>query len=100
MAAAKQKKNFTDQFDLLPLLEVPQESPGAEQEQTLRISSPMKLSVVESMKDYCYWNGLTQQQLIETAVLQFLEKAQTMPRPEAIKARPKTGRKQKMTHNR
>lgn len=52
-------------------------------------------ALLEKMKDYGYWEGLTQKDIIiESLDLYFQDKA-IRPRPERIKQRPKVGRKPK-----
>ncbi|MES2389288.1 MAG: hypothetical protein V4543_14905 [Bacteroidota bacterium] len=97
MSAAKTKKDFRSRFEPLPEMNPAVETAAKTEsaEATIRISSPLSVSMAEMMKDYCYWNGLTQQQVIETALSEFLNARQVQARPDAIKSRPKTGRKPK-----
>lgn len=99
MSASKVRKNFRNQFEPLPEMNQDQNWQKASQSESapvlVRVSTLLNEKLLEQMKDYCYWNGLSQQQLIEQAVANLLSKQETKPRPDAVKARPKTGRKPK-----
>lgn len=50
---------------------------------------------MEKMKDYGYWEGLTQKDIILESLRLYFEDKEIRPRPEKIKLRPKVGRKPK-----
>ncbi len=50
---------------------------------------------MEKMKDYGYWEGLTQKDIILESLRLYFEDKEIRPRPEKIKQRPKVGRKPK-----
>ncbi len=50
---------------------------------------------MEKMKDYGYWEGLTQKDIILESLRLYFEDKEITPRPEKIKLRPKVGRKPK-----
>ena len=50
-------------------------------------------ALAEKVKDYAYWEGLTQQAIITQALESFLKDKRIKSRPEQLKNRPKVGRK-------
>lgn len=52
-------------------------------------------TLLEKMKDYGYWEGLTQKDIILEALDLYFSTREIRPRPEKIKNRPKVGRKPK-----
>ncbi|WP_025761532.1 hypothetical protein [Dyadobacter tibetensis] len=60
-----------------------------------KVTFECEFSLMENMKDYGYWEGLTQKDIIlESLKLYFADK-EIRPRPDKIKQRPKVGRKPK-----
>jgi hypothetical protein len=52
-------------------------------------------ALLEHMKDYGYWEGLTQKDIILEALALYFSSREVRPRPDKIKNRPKVGRKPK-----
>jgi hypothetical protein len=96
MSTQKGRKSFKSQFDPLPTMNQDPSEIEEKPDLLVRVSTLMNESLLESMKDYCYWSGLSQQLLIEKSVNEFLNTKEIKPRPDAVKARPKTGRKRTM----
>ncbi len=59
-----------------------------------RITFFLEEELKDKMQDYAYWEGYTQQEIINMALEQFLKTKKPNPRPEAVKNR-KLGRKRK-----
>lgn len=51
--------------------------------------------LMENMKDYGYWEGLTQKDIILESLRLYFEDKEIRPRPDKIRQRPKVGRKPK-----
>jgi hypothetical protein len=47
------------------------------------------------MKDYGYWEGLTQKDIILEALTRYFDSAEIRPRPDKIRNKTKVGRKPK-----
>lgn len=52
-------------------------------------------SLLEKMKDYGYWEGLTQKDIILEALTRYFDAAEIRPRPDKIRNKTKVGRKPK-----
>ena len=52
-------------------------------------------ALIEKIKDYAYWEGLTQQQVVAEAIALFFKDKSIESRPESLKNRPRPGRKPK-----
>lgn len=63
--------------------------------QTTRLVVDVDSNLLEQVKDYAYWNGFTQQQIIMRALEAFFKDKEVNPRPEAVRNRPRVGRKPK-----
>ena len=94
---AKERK-----FDFAPLpLVADVQEPEENQPQDMVDAAPTKVTfdcdyiLMENMKDYGYWEGLTQKDIIlESLKLYFADK-EIRPRPDKIRNRTKVGRKPK-----
>jgi hypothetical protein len=62
---------------------------------TTRMCVDVPEDLVEKIKDYAYWEGHTQQDILLHALTQFLSAKPIKSRPEAVKNRPKLGRRPK-----
>lgn len=97
---AKERK-----FDFAPLPIVPDvvETPNVNQVEEKTDYPPTKVTfdcdhhLMENMKDYGYWEGLSQKDIILEALTQYFKSKEVRPRPEKIRNRPKVGRKKKNT---
>ena len=92
------KKTEQTQFSLLPIPDI--HSPKSAQEdsvdrQTTRLCIDVAFELMEKVKDYAYWEGLTQQQIALEALTLFFGDKQIKSRPERVKNRAKLGRKPK-----
>lgn len=64
-------------------------------------SAPTKVTfdcdydLLEKMKDYGYWEGLTQKDIILEALTRYFDSAEIRPRPDKIRNKTKVGRKPK-----
>jgi len=56
-------------------------------------------SLLEKMKDYGYWEGLTQKDIILEALTRYFDSAEIRPRPDKIRNKTKVGRKPKSLLN-
>lgn len=94
---AKEKKTF--QFEPLPVVASPEpiEKGIAEKKPrtTTKITFECSNEMVEKMKNFGYWEGLTQKQIIIDSLNHFFENKKEAERPQKIKDRPKVGRKPK-----
>jgi hypothetical protein len=97
---AKEKK-----FDFAPLpsFTIKQEEPQSSQDIILtddqqgitKVTFDCPNTVLEQMKDYGYWEGLTQKDIILEALNVYFQDRNIRSRPDKVKARPKVGRKPK-----
>lgn len=71
----------------------PQTAPSAAT--TLRLFVDVSMDMADKLKDYAYWERLTQQETMLEALKQFLEGKAIKSRPEAVKNRKSVGRKRK-----
>ncbi|WP_159467562.1 hypothetical protein [Dyadobacter sp. 3J3] len=55
--------------------------------------------LLEKMKDYGYWEGLTQKDIILEALTRYFDAAEIRPRPDKIRNKTKVGRKPKALVN-
>jgi len=96
------KKTQKESFELLP---IPELHPRNDQQNTQDVAKPQhgstRMSVeiyfelMEKIKDFAYWQGLTQQQTTTQALEYWLKDKPIKTRPEAVKNRQKVGRKKK-----
>lgn len=94
----KEKKEF--QFPTIPevqlskqpskqaAIEIPQGRPS-------KMNFTFSHALIEKIKDYAYWEGLTQQQVVAEALALFFKGKSIKSRPESLKNRPRPGRKPK-----
>lgn len=97
---AKERK-----FDFAPLPLVPdlQEDEPVAYQPTAEIAdgAPTKVTfdcdfvLMENMKDYGYWEGLTQKDIIIESLKLYFQDKEIRPRPDKIRNRTKVGRKPK-----
>lgn len=87
------------EFELLPIPEIKQTHieniSHFKNNNTLRISIELTDDLVNKVKDYGYWEGLTQQEICCQALKIFFDDKKVKSRPEAVKNRAKVGRKKK-----
>ena len=87
------------EFELLPIPVVQsqkeQESQLKAPWKTTRMAVDVDSKLLENVKDYAYWEGFTQQQIIMLALEHFFKDKKVHRRPEAVRNRPRTGRKPK-----
>lgn len=97
-------KDFDQKFKLRPLpvpKEVSKEQPAVEStidaslDDTIRMCVDIESMLSEKIKDYAYWEGLTQQEIIMQALRAFMQDKSVKSRPEAVKKRARLGRKKK-----
>ena len=94
----KEKKEF--QFPTIPEVHPSKQPSKHAVVQTLQVR-PSKMNftfsyeLIEKIKDYAYREGLTQQQVVAEAIELFFKKKSIESRPEALKNRPRPGRKPK-----
>ncbi|MFN8353862.1 MAG: hypothetical protein U0Y10_05440 [Spirosomataceae bacterium] len=95
---AKEKKF---EFAPLPTAVLKTESPAPsvatepELEGSTKVTFECPNAVLEQMKDYGYWEGLTQRDIILEALAIYFEDKTVRERPQKVKDRPKVGRKPK-----
>lgn len=86
-------------FELIPIPEMKQlpksNSSQLNVKQTSRLSIELNEDLFNKIKDYGYWEGLTQQEICCQALEIFFEKKEIKSRPDSVKNRPKVGRKKK-----
>ena len=86
-------------FELLPIPEIKSAkktgSEPAAQPRPTKMNFTISFELIEKLKDYAYWEGLTQQEVITDALALFLKDKKVKSRPEALKKRPRPGRKPK-----
>lgn len=98
---AKERK-----FDFAPLPLVPdvqEDEPVAASKATAEAAdgAPTKVTfdcdfvLMENMKDYGYWEGLTQKDIIIESLKLYFQDKEIRPRPDKIRNRTKVGRKPK-----
>ncbi|KAA0993129.1 hypothetical protein [Dyadobacter aurulentus] len=86
-------------FAPLPLVTDVQEEPNKPNE--VIEGAPTKVTfdcdyiLMENMKDYGYWEGLTQKDIILESLKLYFEDKEIRPRPDKIRNRTKVGRKPK-----
>ena len=89
-------------FDFAPLTAIPQqqeETPQTGQyatEKETKVTTNISESLQEKMKDWGYWEGLTQQDIIIEALNLYFKDKTTKARPDKIKNKKKVGRKPKL----
>jgi hypothetical protein len=96
------KKSQKESFELLPIPDLhfgngdrkAKEMTDANQEST-RMSVEIHFELMEKIKDFAYWHGLTQQQIAIQALETWLTGKTIKARPELVKNRIKVGRKRK-----
>ena len=85
-------------FEFAPLTAIPQqeETPQSGQyatEKETKVTFNIGESLQEKLKDWGYWEGLTQQDIIIEALAFYFKDKTTRPRPDKIKNKKKVGRK-------
>jgi len=86
------------EFDPLPLPKKQasgQANLAAHPQSTLRMCVDAYPELVEKIKAYAYWEGLTQQEVILQSLERFMQDKAIKDRPAALRDRPKPGRKRK-----
>jgi hypothetical protein len=96
---AKERK-----FDFAPLplvsdiqeeVEMSQVNEGADQAPT-KVTFDCDYILMENMKDYGYWEGLTQKDIILESLKLYFKDKEIRPRPDKIRNKTKVGRKPKV----
>lgn len=95
---AKEKK-----FDFAPLPIVSDMNDGTETNASspeangvpTKVTFDCDYALLEKMKDYGYWEGLTQKDIILEALTRYFDTAEIRPRPDKIRNKTKVGRKPK-----
>lgn len=91
-------------FDFAPLPIVPdspEETPFISITENRELLPPTKVTfdcdnhLMENMKDFGYWEGLSQKDIILEALTAYFANKEIRPRPDKIRNRPKVGRKPK-----
>ena len=88
-------------FAPLPLLTDIQEELETNQPNEVVDGAPTKVTfdcdyiLMENMKDYGYWEGLTQKDIILESLKLYFKDKEIKPRPDKIRNRTKVGRKPK-----
>ena len=87
-------------FAPLPLVTDIQEEPTDKASEVVE-GAPTKVTfdcdyiLMENMKDYGYWEGLTQKDIILESLKLYFQDKEIRPRPDKIRNRTKVGRKPK-----
>lgn len=68
---------------------------GTNSNDIIRMCADVESMLAEKVKDYAYWEGLTQQEIILQALEDFMQDKLVKGRPEAVKRKAKLGRKHK-----
>lgn len=93
-----EKKKFN--FDPLPKVKkeekkIEEQTPKKKKQSELsRITFFLEEELKDKMQDYAYWEGYTQQEIINIALEDFLKDKKPNSRPEAVRNR-KVGRRKK-----
>jgi hypothetical protein len=88
-------------FAPLPLVTDVQEEPENTKANEVPEGAPTKVTfdcdyiLMENMKDYGYWEGLTQKDIILESLKLYFQDKEIRPRPDKIRNRTKVGRKPK-----
>ena len=89
------------EFAPLPLVSDVQEEQEAVQAGAVADAAPTKVTfdcdyvLMENMKDYGYWEGLTQKDIILESLKLYFQDKEIRPRPDKIRNKTKVGRKPK-----
>lgn len=71
---------------------------GVEQAPT-KVTFDCDYILMENMKDYGYWEGLTQKDIILESLKLYFKDKEIRPRPDKIRNKTKVGRKPKNAHD-
>jgi hypothetical protein len=88
-------------FAPLPLVSDIQEELDIDKPSDIAEGAPTKVTfdcdyiLMENMKDYGYWEGLTQKDIILESLKLYFQDKEIRPRPDKIRNRTKVGRKPK-----
>jgi hypothetical protein len=87
-------------FAPLPLVTDIQEEPEIKVAETpegvpTKVTFDCDYNLMENMKDYGYWEGLTQKDIILESLKLYFQDKEIRPRPDKIRNRTKVGRKPK-----
>ena len=90
-----------EKFSFAPLTAIPknEETPPSGQyvtEKETKVTFNIGESLLEKLKDWGYWEGLTQQDIIIEALNIYFKDKTTKSRPDRIKNKKKAGRKAKV----
>ncbi len=91
------KENKT--FDFKPLPQIKQtvvEQTVIDDNSLSKVTAFVPSSIIEKMKDWGHWEGMTQIEIINEALNQYFKDKDVKPRPEKVRNRKKVGRKPKI----
>lgn len=83
------------EFNLSIIPDPEQPTAQAPRNKTGHMSFRFSYELIDKIRDYAYWERLTQQQVVVKALELFLKEKSIKSRPEEVKNSPKRGRKQK-----
>jgi hypothetical protein len=98
---AKKKEFSFEKFEAIPTESANQKTTTVLQTIVVQTGPSTKVTfdcpneLVESMKDYGYWEGMSQKEIIIEALEDYFEEKKFKERPEKVKQRKKVGRKPK-----
>ena len=84
--------SFTPKPEPKPVVSLPE---ALEIEGFTKVTFDCPNGLLEAMKDFGYWEGLTQKDIILESLELFFDGKEIKVRPDKVKARPKVGRKPK-----
>lgn len=87
-------KNY-ERLSSIPLPTTPKAQKLAPRGEKGHMSFKFDHALIEKIRDYAYWERMTQQQVVAKALELFFSKQSIESRPEEEKHRPKAGRKPK-----
>jgi hypothetical protein len=93
------------EFAPLPLVTDVEEEPISKTSEVAEGGAPTKVTfdcdyiLMENMKDYGYWEGLTQKDIILESLKLYFQDKEIRPRPDKIRNRTKVGRKPKSAND-
>jgi hypothetical protein len=89
------KKTFTDRFAPLKAKPEPEVPPAEEVVANARVTVQVSLTMIETMKDWEYWEGMTHTDTVNEALTEYFARREVKPRPDRVKNKPRPGRKAK-----
>ncbi len=80
-------------LNLKPIQVPVDDTPAIKEEEPTKVCSMFPHDVYEQLKDFCYWDGSTLNEVVVEAVREYLVGKRIDPRPEKVKNRTRPGRK-------